>query len=63
MKSTKYKRANIERMITLLKKTGHPAWEHIVLSNENLMAWDEEGDLAETLSRTQENVVLERDDN
>ena len=63
MKSTKYKRANIQRMITLLKRTKHPAWEHIVLSNENLMAWDEEGDLAETLSCTQENVVLERDDN
>ena len=27
------------------------------------MVWDEEGDLADTLSRTQENVVLERDNN
>ena len=63
MKSTKYKRSNIQDMITLLKKTGHPAWEHIELSRDNLMAWDEDGDLADTLSRTHDNVILERDEN
>ena len=63
MKSTKYKRHNIQRMLELLKKNNHPAWKDIQISYDHLQAWDEDGDLADTLSRTQNNIIIETDEN
>ena len=63
MRSTKYKRYNIETMLRLLRRTGHPAWANIEVSDQNVQAWDEHGDLADTLSTRGTNVVIERDEN
>lgn len=61
MTTTKYKRRTIERTLELLKKTNHPAWRDIQLSSNNAQAWDEDGDLADTLARDG-NVVYEVDE-
>ena len=50
-------------MLRLLQRTGHPAWANIEVSDQNVQAWDEHGDLADTLSTRGTNVVIERDEN
>ena len=52
MRSTKYKRSNIQLMLHLLHKTGHPAWRDIQVSSGNLEAWDEDGDLDVVVSES-----------
>jgi hypothetical protein len=46
MSSTRFKRAKIHRVIELLQLTQHKAWKDYVLSEPNLLAWPEEGDIA-----------------
>ena len=36
MRSTKYKQYNIETMLRLLRRTGHPAWANIEVSDQNV---------------------------
>ena len=50
-------------MLRLLHKTRHPAWADIQLSDQNMQAWDVDGDIADTLARRRTNVVVERDEN
>ena len=43
--STQFRRDRIERALTLLQRTAHPAWRHITVSADRLSQWPEEGDL------------------
>jgi hypothetical protein len=45
--STQFRRDRIQRALTLLRNTGHPAWSHIQVSEEHLSQWPEEGDLTQ----------------
>ena len=47
VKSTKFKRETIARILYLLKQTGVEPWNTIEISNENLDQWPEDGDLAD----------------
>eukprot|EP00984_Skeletonema_dohrnii_P031047 scaffold23084_cov153-Skeletonema_dohrnii-CCMP3373.AAC.2 len=58
-KSTKFERRKIQRVLELLKLTGHDAWKDITISQENIDAWPERGDLGEVI---QDLVVQEVDD-
>ena len=63
MRCTKFKRHKIQRALELLKQTGLDAWSNIEILDENLNAWDEEGDLCDTLARHGVNHhVVERDE-
>ena len=45
-KCMKYTRARIERALTLLCYTQHPAWSDIQIDQEKLSQWEVNGDLA-----------------
>jgi hypothetical protein len=45
LKSTKFRRLIIHEVLLLLKRTGLPAWADIEISQINLDAWPEEGDI------------------
>jgi hypothetical protein len=58
LKSTKFSRKRIERVLTLLAQTGHEAWADIEISQENLEKWPETGDLCNLNS---DMVIIESD--
>ena len=58
-KSTKFERHKIQRVLVLLKQTGHDAWKDINISTANINAWPESGDLC---NHIEELVVHEVDD-
>jgi len=45
LKSTKFRRRVIHKVLVLLKRTGLAAWADIEISQTNLDAWPEEGDI------------------
>ena len=45
LKSTKFRRHVIHEVLVLLKRTGLAAWADIEISQTNLDAWPEEGDI------------------
>lgn len=59
LRSTRFSRHRIQRALELLQETGLGVWD-IQISNDNLNAWPEEGDLCDI---NQNLVVLERDEN
>jgi hypothetical protein len=59
LRATKFKRNKIESMLRLLKGTGHEAWSHITISEDNLNQWPDEGDICDVVENV---VVLEVDD-
>jgi hypothetical protein len=58
LRATKFRRDKIQKMLTLLKDTGHEAWSHITISHDNLNQWPEAGDLCDIVT----NVVVEEVD-
>mmetsp|Transcript_8254 Transcript_8254/g.12485 ORF Transcript_8254/g.12485 Transcript_8254/m.12485 type:complete len:205 (-) Transcript_8254:614-1228(-) len=58
VRATKFNRNKIETMLRLLKGSGHEAWSHITISEENLSQWPEEGDICDVV----ENVVVDEVD-
>jgi len=59
LRATKFNRNKIESMLRLLKGTGHEAWSHITISEDNLNQWPDEGDICDVVENV---VVLEVDD-